>query len=74
MDDVNVGAFDMLVRFLLAMALFSLATLLDGNWRWFAVLGFVPLISAALRYCPLYKALGWSTCDEAKHHQPRIAH
>ena len=75
MDDVNVGALDMFVRFLVGMVLFSLATLLTGNWRWLALLGFVPLLTAAFRFCPLWAALGICTCDEARRQrQARIAH
>ncbi|MEG9432552.1 YgaP family membrane protein [Terriglobus sp. ADX1] len=66
MDDVNVGALDMFVRFLIGMALFSLATLLTGNWRWLALLGFVPLLTAAFRFCPLWAALGICTCEEQR--------
>ncbi|AFL90216.1 Protein of unknown function (DUF2892) [Terriglobus roseus DSM 18391] len=66
MDKVNVGALDMFVRFLLAMLLFTLATFLQGDWRWLALLGFAPLFSAVYRFCPLYAALGWSTCDETR--------
>ncbi|MEZ2348170.1 DUF2892 domain-containing protein [Terriglobus sp. RCC_193] len=76
MDDVNVGALDMFVRFLIGMALFSLATLLKGDWRWLALLGFVPLLTAAFRYCPFYDLIGCTTCEEARRlrRETRIAH
>jgi hypothetical protein len=61
---VNVGAFDMLLRFLLAMALFSLATLLDGNLRWLGLLGMLPLLSAVFRFCPIYRMLHVRSCSE----------
>jgi hypothetical protein len=73
MEDVNVGAFDMFVRFLLGMSLFTLATFLDGNLRWLALLGFVPLMSALFRFCPLYAALGWRTCGPAREHDGAVA-
>ena len=63
MTAVNVGAFDMFVRFLMAMLLFTLATFLQGDLRWLGLLGFVPLFSAVFRFCPLYAALGLRTCD-----------
>ena len=75
MDEVNVGALDMLVRFLLAMALFSLATFLQGDWRWLALLGFLPLLTAAMRVCPLWAALGICTCAEQRRlRAQRLAH
>jgi hypothetical protein len=64
MEMVNVGALDMLFRFLLAMALFSLATLLDGNLRWLGLLGLLPLMSAVFRYCPVYRVLHLRSCSE----------
>jgi hypothetical protein len=67
---VNVGLLDMFFRFLLAMALFSLATFLQGDWRWVAVLGFFPLMSTVFRFCPLYRALGICTCSDSE----RTAH
>jgi hypothetical protein len=62
---VNVGALDMLLRFLLAMALFSLGTLLNGDLRWLGLLGFLPLLSAIFRYCPIYAMLHVRSCSEA---------
>jgi hypothetical protein len=64
MEMVNVGALDMLLRFLLAMGLFSLATLLHGDLRWFALLGLLPLMSAVFRYCPVYRVLHLRSCSE----------
>ena len=65
---VNVGALDMLLRFLLAMALFSLGTFLDGNLRWLGLLGFVPLLTAIFRFCPLYSMLHVRSCSEEDAH------
>ncbi len=65
---VNVGACDMLLRFLLAMALFSLATLLEGDMRWLALLGLLPLMSAVFRYCPVYRMLHVRTCSDEDAH------
>ena len=71
---VNVGTLDMFFRFLLSMALFSLATLLPGDWRWFALAGFLPLMSSVFRFCPLYKALGLCTCgDDGKSDEKHAA-
>jgi hypothetical protein len=46
------------VRLIIAVALFSLFFLLDGNNKYFALLGIVPLVTALLNYCPLYSLLG----------------
>jgi len=68
MQTVNVGALDMFFRFLLGMGIFVLATLLPGGWRWFALLGFFPLMTSVFRMCPIYRALGICTCHDAPAH------
>jgi hypothetical protein len=75
---VNVGALDMFLRFLLSMALFSLATFLQGDWRWLALLGLFPLMTSVFRLCPVYKALGLCTCGDkgqpVEKHAPVMTH
>ncbi len=53
----NVGTLDKTIRIIIALALFSLYFILDGNARYIAVLGFVPLLTAFVSFCPLYKLL-----------------
>jgi hypothetical protein len=58
----NVGSFDKALRFLAAIALFSMFFVLEGNARYVAILGLVPLSTALLSWCPLYTLLGVNTC------------
>lgn len=58
----NVGGIDKVVRLLLAAGLFSLFFVLEGNARWFGLIGLVPLATALIGSCPLYSVLGISTC------------
>jgi len=57
----NVGTADRIIRVLVGLGLLSLLVLLDGNARWFGLIGVVPLLTAAVRFCPLYTALGIRT-------------
>ncbi len=57
----NVGRIDKLVRVLVGLGLLSLFFVLDGVQRYVAVLGFVPLFTAASAFCPLYTLFGIST-------------
>ncbi|MCB0403764.1 MAG: DUF2892 domain-containing protein [Bdellovibrionales bacterium] len=57
----NVGSTDKIIRFALAIGLFSLFFFLEGDMRWVAALGVVPLITGAINFCPLYKIIGLST-------------
>lgn len=58
----NVGSVDKVIRFILAIALFSLYFVLEGNMRYLALIGFVPLLTALVSWCPLYSLLGINTC------------
>ncbi len=56
----NVGGIDRILRIVLGLALIGL-TLAGtiGAWGW---IGIVPLATGALRFCPLYPLLGFSSC------------
>ena len=58
----NVGTVDRVIRVLIGLGLLSLFFILDGNARWFGLIGFVPLLTAGIRFCPLYTVLGIRTC------------
>ncbi len=58
----NVGSIDKVIRIILAVALFSLFFVLEGNLRFLALIGLVPLITAFASWCPLYSLFGLSTC------------
>ena len=61
----NVGRFDHLIRILTGILLMGLADLnVIGAWGW---LGAIPLISGALRYCPIYSLLGINTCKDSRY-------
>lgn len=55
----NVGTIDMFIRITLGITLLSL--LFFGpktSWGW---LGLIPLLTAVINFCPLYKLFGIST-------------
>ena len=58
----NVGTADRIIRLLVGLGLLSLLVVLDGNARWFGLIGLVPLLTAGIRFCPLYTVLGIRTC------------
>jgi len=58
----NVGSIDKWIRLILAIGLFSLFFVLEGNARYWALLGIVPLVTALTNSCPLYSIFGLSTC------------
>ena len=58
----NVGTADRIIRILVGVGLLSLFVILDGNARWLGLIGLVPLLTAGMRFCPLYTVLGIRTC------------
>lgn len=60
--NANVGTIDRTLRIVIGIALLSLLFLLEGNAKWFGLIGLVPLLTGTLRYCPLYAVLGLDTC------------
>jgi hypothetical protein len=62
----NVGMIDKVVRVLVAIALFSMYFILEGNLRFIAVAGIVPLLTAMISRCPLYSVFGIRTCPVSK--------
>ncbi|MFO1312457.1 MAG: DUF2892 domain-containing protein [Burkholderiales bacterium] len=58
----NVGGIDRMVRVILGLGLLSLLFLLEGNAKWFGLIGIVLLLTATVRFCPLYSLVGMNTC------------
>jgi hypothetical protein len=56
----NVGGIDRVLRIVVGLALIALTlTGTIGVWGW---IGLVPLVTAAMGFCPLYTVLGFSSC------------
>jgi len=60
----NVGNIDRIVRAVIGLALIALTWAgTIGVWGW---IGVVPLLTAALGFCPVYTMLGFSSCPMKK--------
>lgn len=56
----NVGNVDRAVRIILGLVLISLVFVgPKTSWGW---IGVIPLATALVKWCPLYRVLGISTC------------
>lgn len=55
----NVGGVDKLLRIVVGVALIAWAAMGGPVWAW---IGVVPLLTGVFNFCPLYAALGMSTC------------
>jgi hypothetical protein len=66
MMNTNVGGIDRGLRIVVGLAVLALFFVLEGNARYWALLGFVPLLTGIFRFCPAYTLLGVSTCPMKK--------
>ena len=57
----NEGITDRVVRMAAGYLILSAFFLIDGNARWLALIGIVPLLTGLFGYCPLYTLLGLRT-------------
>ena len=58
----NVGTVDRTIRIIAGLVLLSLVFILDGNARWWGLLGVLPLATGVVGWCALYIPLGIDTC------------
>jgi hypothetical protein len=56
----NEGTIDRVIRVVVGLGLLSLTVI--GPQTWWGLLGFVPLLTGVVAFCPLYSALGLRTC------------
>lgn len=60
----NMGSVDQVVRIIAGLIILSLIFILEGNARWWGLIGLAPIATAVFRWCPGYLPFGIST--EAK--------
>lgn len=60
----NIGQADRVIRIILALLLFSLFFILEGNLKYLALIGIIPLVTAFIKFCPLYTLFGVNTCKK----------
>lgn len=58
----NVGGIDRGLRILLGIAILSLFFFTDSPGRWWALAGFVALLTGLVAWCPAYVPFGLRTC------------
>ena len=65
----NVGTIDRALRIIVGLALLAFAFGLIGKgsaYAWLGWIGIVPLLTAAIGFCPLYPLIGLNTCSMDK--------
>jgi hypothetical protein len=69
----NVGTVDRAIRIVAGLVLLSLVFILEGNARWWGLVGLLPLATGLVAWCPMYLPLGIDTCH-AGDPAPRAPH
>ena len=62
--NANVGGVDRILRIVVGIAVLSLFFVLEGNARYWALIGIVPILTGTFRFCPIYPILGINTCSK----------
>ena len=62
--DQNEATIDRVIRIVLGLVLLSLTVI--GPQTWFGFIGFVPLLTGLVGFCPLYSLIGVRTCSPIK--------
>lgn len=57
----NVGKTDRIIRVIVGLCIIGAGVYFNS---WFGVIGAIPLVTAALGWCPLYLPIGFSSCKE----------
>lgn len=55
----NVGTVDRVIRWVLGILIIILGVVFRS---WWGVIGLIPIISAVIRWCPIYRLFGITTC------------
>lgn len=58
----NVGGIDRAGRIVAGVALLAFAALSTSDYRWWGLVGVIPLLTGLVRWCPLYAPFGIRTC------------
>lgn len=67
MFKTNMGAIDRGLRALVGIALLALFFMYpDASWRYWTLIGLVPLATSLIGWCPAYAPFGLSTCAAKK--------
>jgi hypothetical protein len=58
----NVGGLDRAARIIAGVFVLSLFFVLDEDYRWWTLLGVVPLLTGLIGWCPVYLPFGIRSC------------
>lgn len=57
----NIGNTEKVIRVIVGLVLLSMLWWVEGNAKWWGLIGLVPLATVAVSWCPIWAALGINT-------------
>lgn len=63
----NIGKLDATIRYTVCIVLLAIVFLVDGPWHWAGLLGIIPIATAAIYWCPVWKLFGINTREGSGH-------
>ena len=58
----NLGSVERVIRIVVGLALLSVVVAVEGNARYWGLIGLMPLATGVAGWCPPYALFGFSTC------------
>ena len=59
----NVGNTDRAVRIVIGIIILGLFFVLNESYRWWAIVGLIPILTGLAGWCPAYLPFGIRTCN-----------
>jgi len=59
---LNVGGVDRKLRIIVGILVLASFFVLPEQYKYWALIGIVPLVTGFFSFCPLYSVLGMNTC------------
>lgn len=63
---INESGWDRILRVIIGLFLLSFLFWVEGNARYWGLIGLIPLITGLIGYCPAYSLFKFSTRKESK--------
>ncbi|MGB9679377.1 MAG: YgaP family membrane protein [Minisyncoccia bacterium] len=60
----NIGSTDKIIRYIIGILLLSMLFFVSGSAKYWGLIGLIPIITAAIGFCPLYTIFGINTANK----------
>lgn len=57
----NIGKSDAVIRYIVGVVLLLGVVFINSPWRWLGLIGIIPIVTAAVNFCPVWRLFGINT-------------